>query len=114
MGKIIDESINENIKKLIENLEKRGIHVNEVILFGSRSRGEALKYSDVDLIIVSEDWREVPFGRRIQIIQECWESDIIGLDGFGYTKEELEKGRSFVLISSALEEGTRIKVNADT
>jgi predicted nucleotidyltransferase len=43
------------VDDLVEALSKR-IHVERVILFGSRARGDASDASDVDLLIVSSDF----------------------------------------------------------
>ncbi len=105
MGGGLPEKLKEDLEKLKRNLEKRGIRVEKILIFGSRARGDYLETSDLDVIIVSRDWERIPFPRRLQMIQECWENNWIGLDGFGYTPEEFEKGKNFVLISQAIKEG---------
>jgi uncharacterized protein len=46
----------ENIKiikdKVIEILNRKGIITKNIILFGSRARGESSKYSDYDFLII--------------------------------------------------------------
>ena len=43
----------EIVKKIInEEMEKEGITVEKIILFGSRARGESCKESDWDLLVV--------------------------------------------------------------
>ena len=40
------------------------------MFFGSRVRGDRLKDSDIDLVIVSEDFKNMPFTRRMDIVEE--------------------------------------------
>ncbi len=105
MGRELPEEIKAELEKLKKNLEARGIRVERLVVFGSRVRGDYLENSDLDVIILSRDWEKISFPRRLQLIQECWESKTLGLDGFGYTPEEFERGKSFVLISQAVKEG---------
>ncbi len=105
MGRELPEEMKKELEKLKKNLERKGVRVEKLIVFGSRVRGDHLESSDLDVMVISKDWEGIPFPRRLQIIQECWESKKLGLDGFGYTPEEFERGRSFVLISQAVREG---------
>jgi predicted nucleotidyltransferase len=47
------------VKQLVRAL-KHKVHVDRVILFGSRARSDAREFSDVDLLVISPD-----FGRDI-------------------------------------------------
>lgn len=45
----------ETVKELIlKTLQEMGVSVNKIILFGSRARGSASKYSDYDFLIITE------------------------------------------------------------
>lgn len=77
------------------------------MVFGSFARGDAVPSSDVDLLLVL-DRSELSFLDRIPI---CMPSRFrVGVDGFPYTRGELEdmlaEGNSFV--ASALEEGMEL------
>lgn len=53
----------EIIKKgILETLNKMNIPVKRIILFGSRARGEDTKYSDYDLLIITE--KTLTFGEK--------------------------------------------------
>lgn len=87
MVKTKDELINilsDYINKL-----KKNIRVEKVILFGSYAKGEALKTSDVDLAIVSEDFAKMNFFERLELLSKTWNYDI-GADILGYTPEEFK------------------------
>lgn len=76
-----------------------------VLLFGSRARGDALADSDLDLVVVSDRFREVPFLDRAPAVLAVLDSPV-ALDVLCYTPEEFERKRHELgIISLAVEEG---------
>lgn len=51
---ILNNSLNQVIKDYRLSLEKAGVPVEKMILFGSRARGRGKEWSDVDLCVVSK------------------------------------------------------------
>jgi len=76
-----------------------------VIAFGSRARGDALLDSDVDLLIVSERFRQMPFLDRASSV--AVDLDLpFAADLLCYTPEEFERKREeYGVVSLAVEEG---------
>ncbi len=72
----------------MEVLRSHGIVVEEVYLFGSRARGDFSRESDVDLVIVSSSWKDLPIYRRLGLLYRLWS---YGYDATFYplTREEL-------------------------
>lgn len=97
------------VKRFLRSLP---IEVKYAILFGSTVYGERLEDSDIDLIIVSEDFRGVPFERRIMLLQKLWKHKV-PLEAFAFTPDEIEilKNKSIV-IQEALEKGEMILLRA--
>jgi len=50
----------------------RNFNPGMIIVFGSRARGDYLKESDYDIIIVSEKFRGINFV-RVEIVYELWD-----------------------------------------
>lgn len=76
-----------------------------VILFGSRVRGDALKDSDLDVLVVSEAFRDVPWvDRPVRVAQAC---DVrMPLEVLCYTpKEYARKREELGIVRNAMEEG---------
>jgi predicted nucleotidyltransferase len=70
------ENIETAIKMLIEALSEK-IRIKAIYVFGSSIRGDWLKHSDIDLVIVSQDFKNFPFIKRIDIIEEIqWKKKI--------------------------------------
>jgi len=65
-----------HLRKFKKRLQER-FHLEEMILFGSRARGDWLYSSDIDLILVSEDFRPIGFLDRICEIAEEWDCDLL-------------------------------------
>jgi len=63
------ENIKAAIKLLAEALSEK-IRVDAIYVFGSSIRGDWLKHSDIDVIIVSRDFKNLPFTKRIDMIEE--------------------------------------------
>jgi len=94
----------ENIETLIAIIRER-FGPCKIILFGSRARGDFLKESDYDIIVVSEKFRGIPFLRRMEDVYELWDGDE-SIDIICYTPEEFDKKRKQIgIVSKAIEEG---------
>ena len=79
-----------------------------VLLFGSRVRGDALEDSDLDLVLVADRFRGVPFlERAIRVLAHIdlpWPVDLLC-----YTPEEFaDKRAELGIVSAAVEEGIEV------
>ena len=76
--KTISQEVVEAVKKLVKELsEGEGIVVEKVYLFGSYAKGSWIKTSDVDLVIVSRGFEDVPFLKRLDIVNRAqWRAGI--------------------------------------
>lgn len=61
--------------------------VNQLILFGSRARGDNFVTSDYDFVLVSEEFSGRLFTRRASSIYSLWHGDC-DLEVLCYTPEE--------------------------
>lgn len=66
------------------------IDVTKMIFFGSMATGKAHKYSDIDLIIVSQSFRRLSFWKRAIALYDYWDLDY-PVDFIYFTPEEFEK-----------------------
>ena len=98
-------------RKIVNDLKKfkksvsRKIEVKEMSLYGSRARGDFLKYSDVDLIVVSEGFSKIPVLERAYQTAKLWKLNI-PLEVFCYTPSEFElKKKESIYMQKILSEG---------
>ena len=92
----------------IRELEKRNIHPERVILFGSYASGSATEWSDIDVSIISNDLegkgvleRQLILGRANQDLQAP-------LDVIGYSNKEVIQCEPGTLLYQILKTGTEI------
>jgi len=92
-----------NLSMLLkEALERRGFRVEEIYLFGSYARGDYLKSSDIDLVVVSDDWENVPFLKRLDIVGEVvWTEKLGNVEVIPVTTKEVKEKSSVVLRDAA-------------
>lgn len=84
---------------------KNQFHPDLILLFGSRARDEHLKYSDYDLLIVSENFEGVHFLERIYQLLELWDYDW-DVDILPYTPKEFHKKKNQIgIVNQAVKEG---------
>ena len=90
-------------------LDRLPIKVEEAILFGSTATDNRLAESDIDLIIISQDFEGMELPQRFLILQKNWQSKT-DLEAFGFTREEFDslKNKSIVL-QEAVEYGIKLK-----
>jgi len=60
----------ERVNEYIEAVEKRGITVSSVIVYGSHARGEAKEWSDIDVVVVSPVFDNRDSGNEVNILWE--------------------------------------------
>ena len=98
-----NQQVLDDLRKLKAELARR-YDLSHFILFGSRARGQELLTSDVDLIVVSDDFRSIKFRRRPELVLQYW-SDTVDLEVICYTSEEFEalKGRIGIVRHAAAE-----------
>src|SRR3989442_7346002 len=90
----------------------RSITVNKAILTGSWATGTYLEDSDVDLIIVSDDFSKMPIADRLSYLQKKWKSRI-PLEAFGYTVNEFRKlRRTSTFVKDAVRKGRVLTENS--
>ena len=99
---------NQDIKEWLRDFKKKvqaKYAPERMILFGSRARGESLIESDVDVVIVSERFKNVPWPRRIGDVAELW-GGLVVLEPLCYTPEEFEQKRKELgIVQQAVKEG---------
>lgn len=76
--KNILRNVVEAIRRLVKELsESEGIAVERAYLFGSYAKGSWIKTSDVDLVIVSQDFEGMPFLKRLDVVNRAqWRAGI--------------------------------------
>lgn len=107
MGRITDPIVRRFAARYLPRL-RRCYRPELVLAFGSRVKGEALAESDLDLLVVSEQFRGVPFLERASALLADLDLPF-AVDVLCYTAEEFaRKRREHGIVSLALEEGVSL------
>ena len=57
------------VERFLDELSRK-IRIERAYLFGSYAKGTWIKTSDVDLVVVSPDFRSMPFTKRLNTVNE--------------------------------------------
>ena len=104
-------SVKNIIKEYIKTI-KPFIKLEKVILFGSYAKKKAHRDSDIDLIIISPDFKKMKFMERLLWLSRMRGERFMspGMDILGYTGEEFKKlSKESIVLKEAAEEGRIIK-----
>ena len=86
----------------------RAFQPDRVIAFGSRVRGDALRSSDLDLIVVASAFEGVPWLDRQVLVHETTGAPF-GMDVLCYTPSEFERKLEEIgIVRSAAEHGLEL------
>ena len=89
MAEIQLSQIKSVVRHYVDALEKKGIVVEKVILYGSYAKGTAKPFSDIDLVVISSDlsrWKPLD---RLQMLSRETICVKEPLEVLGYTPNEI-------------------------
>lgn len=89
-----EKQINTIIRYLKENLYKNRVSVTSLILFGSAAEGKQSKHSDIDILLISNDFNKKSIFERADITRDAEISTIknfmVPLDIINLTPSEYD------------------------
>ena len=103
-------------EEMIEEIKKfmRRVGVEDAILYGSRARGDNLKDSDVDMILISPKFEGVRFIKRLPPLHGAWHLVHLYPEVLAYTPEEFEDAQDYLGIErEATRTGIRVTLSED-
>lgn len=100
------------LKSLIDEFikgVKRKIRVEKVILFGSYAWGRPRAYSDIDLAVISRDFKKLSdlkrIGMLLDVVYKLRMPKLVDVEVLGFTPEELENADYFDIASEIRDKG---------
>ena len=72
---MVEEKVKQIINRFVDILVKKGIRIDQVILYGSYASGNMKQYSDIDLAIISPDFGNDKFEESKLLLQAAWRVD---------------------------------------
>lgn len=83
----------DNFKK---KLEEKSIKVKKIVLYGSFATGKDTEISDIDLVVISDDFKEKSYWERIDLLSGAIYEVMKPIEVVAMTSEEWEKGDSVI------------------
>ena len=105
----VDRFVREAVPKIVREFDP-----SRIILFGSRAKGKAKEASDIDVIVVSDRFKDVPFVKRMPMLLRLvrFEKHI---DFLCYTEDEFRKAvRSSAILRTALKDAISVYARSGT
>lgn len=93
------ERIIERYKQELKNL---GIKVEKIVLYGSYAKGKPRPDSDIDLIVISDDFKNLDLRERLEILGLAAGRVFEPIEALGYTKEEIESEEKESFVAEVL------------
>jgi len=104
-GPSMDKEIHSIITEYRRKLETSGIKVKKIILYGSYASGGAREDSDIDLVVVSNDFKEVDLWERLCLLGRARIGITRPMEILGFTEEEFEAERSGTFVGDEVKPG---------
>lgn len=83
-------TIDEIVRAYLAELGKYGMIVDRAYLFGSQARGDAYPDSDIDLLLVSSAFAEMPVTEQWRILGKAALALMEPIEPLAYTPEEVQ------------------------
>jgi predicted nucleotidyltransferase len=90
-------SVTEIVELFRRCIAARGINPQKVILYGSHASGSSNPESDIDIVVISEDFVGKTYWERIDILADAIYEIFAPLEAVAMTPEEWERGDSFIV-----------------
>lgn len=81
------------IQQYRSQLKKMGISVEQILLYGSQAADSAQEGSDIDLIVISDDWEPLSTRLRLEILGVAAARILEPIQAQGFTRKEISQGK---------------------
>jgi len=78
-------------------LERKDVKVNKIILYGSFAREDYRDESDIDVIVISDDFASLNYWERIDLLSEAIYEIFEPIEAVSFTSNEWESSNSFLV-----------------
>ena len=85
-----EKEVHDTIARYKKGLEALGIKPKKIILYGSHASGIATEHSDLDLVLVSDDLKDMDLWERLSLLGRARKGIEKSMEILGFTVEEYE------------------------
>lgn len=106
----MDTAVHRIIKDYRHILEGMGIKVKKMILYGSYALGSPGEHSDIDLVVISDDFKKLDLWERLTLLGQAGAMLKKPVEALGYTEEEFSsKGKGTFIGDEVKTKGVEVK-----
>lgn len=109
MAKKFPQKINKAVREYIEAL-KKDIPIQKVIIYGSYAKGGERRDSDIDLVIVSDEFGKSPQEEGKYLFRKLWDIENAKIEPIGYSPKDFQTSSPSPLLYEIRKYGKEIKV----
>jgi predicted nucleotidyltransferase len=91
------ESVLKIVSEFAKALEAEGIRPQRIVLFGSHSTGTQREDSDIDLVVISEDFAGKGYWKRIDTLSAAIATVFQPIEAIAVTPQEWQDGQSRII-----------------
>ena len=99
-----EREIKEIISRYTVELKKLGITSQRILLYGSYATRNAREDSDIDLIVISENFEKMNIRERLELLGIAGGKVFEPIEALGYTPEEIEENKRGTFLEEILEQ----------
>jgi len=85
------------IEKYRQELKNLNINSQKIILYGSYAKGNPREDSDIDLIVISDDFKDMNLRERLEILGIAAGRVFEPIEALGYTPKEIKQKKETFL-----------------
>ena len=100
----ITPELKQIVKRYRAQLEKMGIRPARILLYGSQAAGTAREGSDIDLIIISGDWKKYNHRQRLELLGIASARILEPVQAQGFTPSEIRMKKVMPLWEQIIKE----------
>ena len=96
------------VRKLVNNLQKKDVKVDRLVLFGSYASGKMRRDSDIDIAVISSSFNQKNIIQRQEILGEAIYPIGETIEAIGYGLKEYQNPPDFSFLSEIIATGKMI------
>lgn len=100
--------INRLVKNYVRELKKRHINPEEILLYGSYAAGTAHPYSDIDILVISKDFKKTNPLNRLEQLSLASIPLNAPIEAIGYTPDEIKKNKNHSIFWDQIKNNLKI------
>jgi predicted nucleotidyltransferase len=97
-----EREVKEIIDRFHKEIERMGVKPRQILLYGSYAGGAPREDSDIDVIVISEDFKTMNLRERLELLGIAAGKVFEPIEALGYTQEEIESHKKETFLETIL------------